>query len=230
MSEQLALAVQLRDAATFANFYEGDAAPLVRALQACGETVDRFIYLHGMEGVGKSHLLQACCHAALASLETAMYLPLREHSELDPSILEGMESQSLVALDDVHAVMGDRDWEQALFHFYNRAADAGTRLVVSAAVPPIALACVLPDLQSRLAFGLTFYLDALSDAGKCRALQLRASNRGLGMTAEVAQYLLNHFPRDMSALFAVLVKLDEASLQAKRRLTVPFVKEVLSAL
>jgi DnaA family protein len=85
----------------------------------------------------------------------------------------------------------------------------------------------LPDLRSRLATGLVYQLTSMSDQQKQQALILQAQSRGLSMSDEVAQYLLRHYGRDMPALMTVLQQLDKASLQAKRRLTIPFVRQVL---
>ena len=70
-------------------------------------------------------------------------------------------------------------------------------------------------------------LRGLDDQGKAEALRLQARQRGMDMPEEVAGYLLRRSPRDMTALFALLDMLDQASLAAQRKLTVPFVKEVL---
>ena len=112
-------------------------------------------------------------------------------------------------------------------HFYNRARDNNTRLLVVANSLPTQLACRLPDLRSRLAWGLVFQVKGLNDAQKIAALQMHASNRGMTLPEEVGQYLLRHYPRDMSVLFNVLETLDTASLVEQRRITVPFVKQAL---
>src|SRR4029078_5447301 len=85
----------------------------------------------------------------------------------------------------------------------------------------------LPDLLSRLSWGMVFKLSPLADDEKLTVLTRRANGRGIGLPEEVAKYLLTHCPRHMATLFAALDALDKASLAAKRRLTIPFVKEVL---
>ncbi|MOA50116.1 DnaA regulatory inactivator Hda [compost metagenome] len=84
----------------------------------------------------------------------------------------------------------------------------------------------LPDLKSRLTLALVFQLHALSDEDKLRALQLRASRRGLHLTDEVGRFILTRGPRSMNLLFDLLDILDQASLQAQRKLTIPFLKEI----
>jgi len=226
---QLTLPVSLRDEATFKNFYSDGNAQLCHCLQQLHDAPgERFIYWWGVPGSGRSHLLQACCHAAGEAALQAVYLDMADEQRLSPAVFTDLEQLSLIALDNVNAIIGKRDWEEALFHLYNRVRDKGDVILLMASCAPARqLTCVLPDLQSRLTQGLSFKLHELSDDEKIQALQLRATNRGLPLTKEVAQYVLRHQPRDMSALFSTLEKLDQASLSAKRKLTIPFVKRVL---
>ena len=60
-----------------------------------------------------------------------------------------------------------------------------------------------------------------------QALRQRARLRGLELGDEVMAYLSKHLARDTHSLFRFLDRLDQASLAAKRRLTVPFVRELL---
>lgn len=227
-SSQLSLSIGLRDDATFANFLSADNTPAIAALQAqirgCGEN---FQYLYGGEDSGKSHLLQAVCHLSDELGLRSVYLPLEELALLSPDLLDGMEDLDLVCIDDLHLVAGRKKWETALFHFFNRMRDAGRYLVISADAAPGQLGVKLPDLASRLAWGVTLSLQNLTDEQKNDALKLRARERGLELTDEVARYILHRGPRTLRELFDMLARLDHASLMAKRKLTIPFVRETL---
>jgi DnaA family protein len=223
--EQLALRIGLRDGVTFENFFPSGNEALLHQLQSGDEP---FIYLWGSSGSGRSHLLQALCHAFDEAGKTAAYLSMREYQILDVAMFEGLEQYALVTIDDIDAVAGIPEWEEALFHLYNRVRDGGGRLAVSAnASPPIA-GFKLPDLVSRLGWGPVYQVRPLDDSGKAAALQLRSRRRGMELPDDVAAYLLKHAARDLPALFALLDELDRASLRAKRRLTIPFVRELLS--
>jgi DnaA family protein len=219
--QQLPLRIGLRDSVTFANFYPGPNAAVVHLLQSAHEP---FLYLGGPRGCGRSHLLQAACHAMSEAGAQAAYLPLEECMAMGPQMLEGMEQMALLALDDVERLAGNAQWEQALFHLYNRMRDAGHRLVVAGNAPPAALGIVLPDLLSRLGWGPVFQLQPLGDGEKAAALRLRARLRGMELPGEVADYLLNHASREMHDLIALLERLDTGSLAAQRKLTIPFVR------
>lgn len=229
---QLPLSVQIRDDATFENFFSGDNAALVNMLdmdqQVGGVDSEQFIYLYGVPGVGCSHLLQAACHQVDRRKGRSIYLPMKELVHYPSKLLEGMERLQLVCVDDVSAVAGIPEWEEGLFDLFNRLRDSRTRLLVAADCPPKRLAILLADLVSRLSWGLVFQVQPLSDRDKVSALQLRAHLRGLDLNEDVARYIIYRSNRDMGHLFKMLQKLDSASLRAKRKLTIPFVKQVMN--
>ncbi|MCK2183346.1 DnaA regulatory inactivator Hda [Halomonas getboli] len=225
---QLPLGVGLRDDATFANFHPGPSATLVdRLTRQLDDDGEPFLYLWGAEGVGRSHLLQAACHAASDRDRRALYLPLAELGHFPPLMLEEVERLDLVAIDDLDRVVGRKRWEEALFHAFNRLRDAGKRLIIAAEAPPRQLSVKLPDLASRLTWGMTFHVQGLGDDDRLAALQLRARVRGMQLPDEVARYILHRGPRRLDALFEALETLDRASLSAQRKLTIPFVKQAL---
>ncbi|MGD8615149.1 MAG: DnaA regulatory inactivator Hda [Gammaproteobacteria bacterium] len=228
MGEQLSLGLQLKATARFSNFVAGPNGELLAQLrQTAHGRGEAFFLCWGGPNSGKTHLLQASCHEAAAGHRRAAYLSLRDHARLSPALLEGWEQLDLVCLDDVDAVAGSAAWEEALLHLYNRIRESGSSLVVSADAAPAQLSLSLPDLRSRLGWGVVYQLKPLNDSQRMKALQLRARQKGCEMPDETAAYLLRRLPRDLPALFDLLERLDEASLAAQRKLTVPFVKSVL---
>ena len=223
MSQQLTLGIRLRDDATFDNYFLSQNEQVVHELQAQNEP---YVFLFGETGTGKSHLLQAACHEVGKKGLPVVYLPLAEEG-LMPAMLDGLENMSLIALDDIQAVIADEVWEYALFNLYNRVREKGVNMLVSSSLPLASLNIKLADLKSRLSWGPTFQLKNLNDKEKIRALQQRAKNRGLVLADDVVTYLLKRSPRDMSSLFALFETLDKASMIEKRKLTIPFIKNYL---
>lgn len=225
---QLPLGVQLRDSARFSNFLAGDNPELLDRLRAMARgSGEPLCYCWAAAGQGKTHLLQAACHAALEAGRAAMYVPLREADRLSPAMLDDLNGLDLVCLDDIECIAGRTAWEEALFACYNALREAGTALVVSADRAPARLPLALPDLRSRLEWGLIYQVRPLSDAQRLEALQLRARARGFDIPDDTARYLARRAPRGLPELFELLETLDTASLAAKKKLTVPFVKDVL---
>jgi DnaA family protein len=136
----------------------------------------------------------------------------------------------VLCLDDADAIAGDPQWEQALFRLFNEAAELGTRLIFAARAAPRGIDWSLEDWRSRAAASVVYQLRDLDDAGRLEALRLRAAQRGLQLPPETADYLLRRMPRDLPSLFELLDQLDEASLVAQRRLTVPFIRDALERL
>jgi DnaA-homolog protein len=223
---QLALRFPLSERARFDDFLPDGNAELVRRLHELDDGAPGFhgYLLYGAAGSGRSHLLQAACHAHGAS--GAMYLPLRDPL-MTPGVLEGLEALHLVALDDIDAWLGDEAGERALLALYQGLLAAGGRLLVSCAQPPAQLACRFADLCSRLRSMAAYQVRPLDDAGRARLLTRLAARRGLDIAAPVLDFWLTRGPRDLPALLADLDRLDEGAMAAQRRLTVPLVKQVL---
>lgn len=225
---QLPLGLSLRNSARFENFYPGSNREAVAALTTVAAgSGEQLVYLAGQTGTGKSHLLQAVCHAAGNHGLTAAYMPLAEMQALAPEILDGLETMSLVCIDEVDAVAGHVAWETALFNLFNQARAAGNSLVFAGSRPPSECGFSIADLVSRLGWGLTYRLKALDDTELKAALEMRAAGRGLELPDDTARYLLNRISRDLPSVFELFDRLDEASMIEKRRLTIPFVKSVL---
>jgi DnaA family protein len=220
---QIPLGVRLQDRTVFESFLVGDNALAVTALRSMAAgTGEHLQYLHGAPGSGKSHLLQALCAAVAGS----GYFPLGQLRSSGPEVLDGADQLAAVALDDLDAVVGDAAWERRLFTLYNDCEMRRTRLVVAAPQPATALGVVLPDLRSRLAAMPHFALRPLDESRQREALQLRAEQRGLELPDETVRYLQRRFARDMASMQSLLDRLDAASLEKQRRLTVPFIRQV----
>jgi DnaA family protein len=223
---QLALPLRLADHAVFASFFERGNESLVATLHdvARGIADGAGCWLWGSAATGKTHLLQAVCESAG---DRSVYVPLSMFVEAGPLILDGLENRELVCIDDIELIAGDPDWEAALFALCNQLFDAGRQLVVASKSAPRECPIQLADLASRLSRLPVFRVHTLGDAERVEALQLRARHRGLDLPDDAAHYLLRRSRRDMASLYELLDKLDLEALRAKRRLTVPFVREVM---
>lgn len=226
---QLALDFRWDTRADFASFVVDGNTEAVNALQTAGAPAAPWVYLWGQPGTGKSHLLQAACGKAGQTGATAVYVPLADYAGATPDLLEGLERVALVVLDDLESIAGHAEWEEAVFHCHNRLRDAGGQLMVSAAVGPDSLGLGLADLVSRLQALLQFRLSPPDDARRRHILARAAGQRGLDLPQASADYLLRHEARDLRHLLECLERLDTASLQTGRRLTVPFIKTILGA-
>jgi DnaA family protein len=232
--QQLPLAVQLPDDELFSTFLEGNNATLLSWLKALPEAKpplkrnQQLTWLSGASGVGKSHLM----HSVIASVgpqQRIAYLPLKELVEVDAeAVLTGIDQADLICLDDIDTVTLKQNWIFELFSLINRVTDnESTRLIMTAKQSAAQTEVVLPDLQSRFQWATGFQVHPLNDEEKNNALILRAQWRGLELPADVAAFMTQRLGRSMRDLMKALNELDQASITYQRRLTIPFVKQVL---
>ena len=228
--QQLPLEVGLADYARFESYFAGPNAAVLHALTETATVKSRaVIWLSGAEGVGKTHLLQACVNAANDGGYRSAYLPLGPDSSLEPEVMDGMGVLDVICVDDVDNVAGSAEWERQLFLLFESVRAGGKRLVMSASQAPAHCSFDLPDLVSRFSSAAAFRIRSLSDHDKLKALQLRANWRGFSLPDDVAGYLLKRVDRSTGSLFALLDRLDHEALVAKKKMSVAFVKSVLNA-
>lgn len=223
--QQLSLDIGLVEPPSFDNFIVGSNRLLMLQLQAwCAANSEPMLLLVGAQGEGVSHLLQSCYHQLEAQDQAVVYVSLaNEH--LDPDHLIDLAAFDFLCLDDLHKVVGDPVWERQLFFLLNEVRVQGGRLLLGGKESLGQMPLTLPDLRSRLAWGLTLVLKPLADQQKIQALQQRAAERGLALSAELGDYILTRSGRSLGELMVVLEQLDQASMRARRKLTQAFVRQ-----
>ncbi|KAF1724173.1 DnaA regulatory inactivator Hda [Pseudoxanthomonas japonensis] len=227
MGPQLPLALRYPPDQRFDSFIappEG-ALPALSSLAAMAGA--DWIYLSGASRTGKTHLALAVCAATEQQGRRAAYLPLAAAAGRMRDALDALEGHDVVALDGLDAIAGAREDEVALFDFHNRARASGLNVLYTARGIPDDIGLVLPDLRSRLQQCLRLVLDPLDDDGRREVLRDRAQRRGLALEDAALDWLLTRTDRDLGALVVLLDRLDRASLAAQRRITVPFLRQVL---
>jgi len=241
---QLPLPVTLPTDETFASFVDTGNKEVIDLLERVANTqpfwqeiespanLSRLrlplITLLGGSGVGKSHLLYALCHQLAQRKVNHLYLNLADYAQWSFSIFEGLENLSVICLDNVHAIAGLPRWESALFDLFNRVVEnPGALIVCGSQLGPSHPSFTLPDLSSRLAWGVIYHLVGVNDEGRKEVLRLRANQRGLRLSEQALQFLLYHAERDLRSLLHLLARLDTRSLQEQKKLSVAMVKREL---
>ena len=240
---QLLLQLAPPPAPTLDNFVPGRNGAALQALRNIARRagVERFVYLWGEPGSGRSHLLRGLAQAA--SGDSGLYLcgipggamvadnviAVHDPMAVDDviSVHDVIGVDSVIAVDNVQD-LSTRD-QLALFDLYNRVRAGAGALVASGDAAPAQLG-LRQDLRSRLAWGLAFQLHPLSDAETAAALHEHARGRALDLAEDVVAYLLRHARRDMASLIAILDALDRDSLEQKRPVTLPMVRDALEAM
>ncbi|HEU0278162.1 MAG TPA: DnaA regulatory inactivator Hda [Rhodanobacteraceae bacterium] len=208
-------------------FWPGPNANALRAVADIATGHGASAYLHGAHGTGKTHLLIAACRRAGEARLAARYVTLAELGSARGELIAGLRAEGLLALDDVQAVAGDASAERALFDLYNRAHAAHACLLLAATAAPTELGMHLPDLVSRLSTPTRYALHPMDDADRRTMLRMLAERLGLRLDDDVLDWWFARQPRDAASMVALLQRLDRASLAAQRRITIPFLRELL---
>ena len=225
---QILLPLEGRRPDRFEDFVAGPNGKVIAALQELLQSAGGCVFLRGAEGSGKTHLLNAAVNHAQSLGLGAFYMPLGQLPDTAAAGLGGLETMDLVCIDDVDRVAGQPAWEKALFNFFNRFRAEGGKLVVSSSQSLSAVQFKLPDLASRLAWGLRLQIEALDDGGKAAVLRSRSAALGIELPQDVSSYLLSRGSRNISVLLDNLEAIRLAALQGKRRITIPLAREVLA--
>jgi DnaA-homolog protein len=229
ITQQLPLHFEFRADQTFDNFFPGSNMEIINHLQKCiAGNGERQIFLWGQSGLGKSHLLQACCQRAQSQQLSSFYFALSPLELPELTLLSGLDNFDIVCFDNIEHIAGNQKWELAFFNFFNLHRDQGQTLILSASCPPNEMGILLPDLKTRLNWGLTLKIQPLCDTERITALIFKADQMGFEISPQAGRFLLTHYDRDLSSLWVLLKKLDQASLAAKRKLTIPFLKKILN--
>jgi DnaA family protein len=226
-SPQIPLQLEARRPDRFEDFIAGPNKNALAAVQLLLDEPGGSLFLSGPDGSGKSHLLNALCHAARERGLAAFYIALKRLPEEAAASLEGLQVLDLVCVDDLDCVAGNPVWENALFACFNEVRAARGRLLVSSRLPLASLDIGLPDLASRLAWGVCQNLNLPDDDGKLEILKQRARTLRIEIPEDVQNYLLKYSKRDMPSLLQALELLKDAAFISKRKITVPLAREVL---
>ena len=228
MNAQLPLALRWPAQQRLETFVVGDNAAAVALVRQAAINGDSpWVFASGPAGCGKTHLLIAACAAASEHDRNAQYLSLAKLSGDRAAAIRAFGGNNLLALDDIAAIAGDATAEHALFDLYNRSKMEKSTLLFAAPAPPGQVGIELPDLVSRLSACVQATLKPLDDAARREAVRQRAQARGLMLDDPVLDWLFARTQRDLGSLTALIERLDRESLAAKRRITVPFLRQLL---
>ena len=221
---QIPLDVSLSEYMTFETFYLGPNKSVVDSLR---DEKNQLIWLAGLEGFGKTHLLHAFLNSHEHENKKVLYLPMSESQDFTPDILDNLAQYDLVAIDDIENIIGDMTWEEQLLKFYEDSYSTSNKILITANDTPKGLDFLLPDLSSRFNLALIERLRPMNEDEMIKAILIHSKARGFDLPEDSAKYLINRVPRDVSVLVDMIKLLDYESLSMQRKLTIPFIKTVL---
>ena len=180
------------------------------------------IYVYGLTGQGKTHVLQGVVLKALASDKNAIYIDCID--SFPEHLLDFIDQLSFISLDNVDLI--SKENQEIFFDLYNRARQAGVVILVSGSSLPADLT-VMKDLKTRLSLAAVYKLEALNDELTMDVLNKQMNDKNLTIDSKIYEYLFKNYSRDLNTLVSAMNQLDKASLQSKKAISIPFVKTVL---
>jgi DnaA family protein len=226
-SPQLPLRLAPAARAGLDDFVPSDAAPLI-LLRGWLDRRGTHLLLRGPAGCGKTHLLLGALQALQGKGVGAAYLPLAALGTGAASMVAAQQAQAVVVVDDLDEARVDADLQRALFALHNRVGDAGGQLLYACRGQPAEWDELLPDLRSRLGQAAQAQLSALDEAQRRHWFRQRAEALGMQLEDAALEYLFRRVGRDLPGLQRLLERLDRDSLAAQRRLTIPFLRDLLA--
>ena len=181
------------------------------------------VYIYGNKSSGKTHLLQGCALKALEKSLAVSYIDFSQ--DLPAGVLDNLENNDWLCLDNIDALSPKQ--QQDLFDLYNRAKHTNLKLIISSSSLPQQMN-LLKDLKTRLSLATVFSLENLDDISKKTILRQQMSERNLQIDSKIYDYLFSHYSRDLAVLLNAINQLDRASLQQKNKISIPFIKQVLT--
>ena len=213
----------------FDSFFQGENKDLLYFLNTMIKTKsNNSIYIWGPQGTGKTHLLQAACKQANEMDWHVTYIPLEQYRDFSIDILDGLGKLDLVCIDDLEFIIDNIEWQQRVTLLFNEIRDNKNSIIISSKISPNNIKIGLDDLKSRLVWGHVFKIKAADDELKIKILKKEANERSFNLNDDVVEFLIRRSNRDLTSLIEILDEIDRSSLAAKRKITVPFVKELIS--
>ena len=213
----------------FDSFFLGENKDLLYFLNTMIKTrSNNSIYIWGPQGTGKTHLLQAACKQANEMDWHVTYIPLEQYRDFSIDILDGLGKLDLVCIDDLEFIIDNIEWQQRVTLLFNEIRDNKNSIIISSKISPNNIKIDLDDLKSRLVWGHVFKIKAADDELKIKILKKEANERSFNLNDDVVEFLIRRSNRDLTSLIEILDEIDRSSLAAKRKITVPFVKELIS--
>ena len=185
------------------------------------------IFLYGIEEVGKSFLLQAVCNFYGSEKKSSLYVPIKETIKLNTDFLDSLDNLDVVCIDDIELIKNNKDWEIAIFNLINNSLLSKCRLIFSSSINPSTISFKLEDLSSRIKKIESIELLPISKNKLYEALKFIADLRSINIGEKEINYLITYSKRNISDLLKTIEKLDKLSVQLKRKITIPMIKDVI---
>jgi DnaA family protein len=224
--KQLTFPWNIVNKSSLEGFYSsGDNLHVVSILK--DKTFQDDLFIYGSKESGKTYLLQAMCNSYSSDKKSSLYIPLKKAMNYGVEIFESLENIQLICLDGIENVISKIEWEKAIFNLINKTLISKSRLIITSSEDLQSLNFVLPDLESRLRKIESYELTPIQDKDILDALKYISKLKSINLGDKEARYLVTYAQRNISNLVHILDSLDQLSMEMKRKITIPLIKEVI---
>ena len=185
------------------------------------------LFIYGTKESGKTFLLQAMCNSYSSMSKSSLYIPLKKVMNYGIEIFESLENIDLICIDGIEEVISRIEWEKAIFNLINKALISESRLILTSSKDLKSLNFLLPDLESRIRKIQSYELYPINDEDIFDALKYISKLTSINLGDKEARYLVTYSQRNISNLVHILESLDQLSMEMKRKITIPLIKEVI---
>jgi DnaA family protein len=185
------------------------------------------LFIYGTKQSGKTFLLQAMCNSYSSMGKSSLYVPLKKVMNYGVEIFESLENIDLICIDGIEQVISKTEWEKEIFNLINKALISKSRLILTSSKDLKSLNFLLPDLESRIKKIQSYELYPIDDKDIIDALKYISQFKSINLGDKEAKYLVTYSQRDISNLIQILESLDQLSMEMKRKITIPLIKEVI---
>ena len=185
------------------------------------------LFLYGIKKSGKSFLLQSVCNFYASKNKSSLYVPIAEVKKYGISFMDSLDNLDVICIDDIDLINSNKEWEIAIFNLINDCLISKCRLIFSSAFNPSSIKFDLKDLISRIKKMDHVELFPVSKDKLNDAINFICNLRSINLGEKEINYLVTHSKRNISDLIIIINKLDKTSMQLKRKITVPLIKEVI---
>ncbi len=194
------------------------------------------LFLYGGVGLGKTHLLQAIAHFALARGKQVIYTTSETftndlinaiRSQSTDSFRERYRNTDFLLIDDIQFIAGKESTQEEFFHTFNTLHSSGGQIVLSSDRPPKAITTLEDRLRSRFEWGLLADIQPPDLETRIAILRFKADSQGAQLPNDVMEFIARRAQSNIRELEGALNKVIAHAAMMRRPMNMELATDAL---